>query len=134
VAGIHDNDPNTPNKILTPIGWHIPTFYEWTNLRNFLGGQSVTTTTGGKMKSTGTSLWQSPNTAATNESGFTGLPGGFRYLLGTFSEIRTRGYWWSTSVDLSQDPWLFYLSYNNSDMFQNSFNKSCGLSVRCVKD
>jgi uncharacterized protein (TIGR02145 family) len=92
VAGIHDTDPNTPNKILAPTGWHVPSDAEWTSLITFLGGSSVA---GGKMKSTNT-LWQSPNTGANNESGFTGIPGGLRYYLdGVYFDLGGAGNWWS---------------------------------------
>ena len=60
---------------ICPAGWHLPTDAEWTTLTNFLGGESVA---GGKMKEEGLDHWQTPNTGATNSSGFTGLPGGFR--------------------------------------------------------
>ena len=66
---------------LAPAGWHVPTLTEWNTLAAFLGGN---TTAGGKMKSTGTiesdtGLWYSPNTNATNSSGFTAIPGGYRH-------------------------------------------------------
>lgn len=77
-AGIYDAaslaNPALRKK-LAPTGYHVPTDAEWTILTTCLGGESVA---GGKMKSTGTSLWTAPNTAATNSSGFTGLPGGCR--------------------------------------------------------
>ena len=60
---------------LCPEGWHVPTDDEWTILTDYLGGKSVA---GGKLKETGTSHWLSPNTGATNETGFTGLPTGYR--------------------------------------------------------
>ena len=60
---------------LCPDGWHIPTDAEWSALGSFLGGNSIA---GGKMKATGTEYWSAPNTDATNESGFAGLPGGNR--------------------------------------------------------
>ena len=131
VAGIHDTDPSTPNKILAPIGWHVPTDTEWTTLTTFLGGESVA---GGKMKSTGTSLWQSPNTAATNESGFTGLPAGFRYFNGTFLGIVINGKWWSSSENDTSNAWDRNLDYNNGNAYRNGSNKNIGFSVRLVKD
>jgi uncharacterized protein (TIGR02145 family) len=133
VAGIHDNDPNTPNKILAPEGWHIPTDAEWTTLTTFLGGESVA---GGKMKATGTSLWQSPNTGATNSSGFTGLPGSCRVINGEFniSGFGVLSYWWS----------LFELNITSafgqnlfSDVGHTSgydYEKGYGFSVRCLRD
>ncbi len=130
VAGIHDTDPNTPNKILAPQGWHVPSDEEWTTLTTFLGGEEVA---GGKMKSTST-LWQSPNTAATKKSGFSGLPGGYRGNDGTLSTIGSYGYWWSSSEYDAASAWTRYLSYING--FATSFYgyKRSGFSVRCLRD
>jgi uncharacterized protein (TIGR02145 family) len=85
---------------LCPVGWHVPTDAEWTVLTDFLGGTSVA---GGKMKTTGTTgagtgLWNGSNTAATNESGFSGVPGGGRNDAGGFNNIGANGYWWSSSA------------------------------------
>lgn len=131
VAGIHDNDPNTPNKILAPIGWHVPSDTEWTTLTTFLGGESIA---GGKMKSTGTSLWQSPNTGATNSSGFTGLPAGLRNFLSTFGNIGSNGFWWSLSENDTTSALPRYLDYLSGTAFGSLGNKPNGFSVRCVKD
>jgi uncharacterized protein (TIGR02145 family) len=132
VAGIHDNDPSTPNKILAPQGWHVPSDAEWTTLTNFLGGATVA---GGKMKSTGTSLWQSPNTAATNESGFTGLPGGERYFDGTlFILIGNIGTWWSSSEYDTTYVFIRYLYYSIGNAASDTLRKANGFSVRCVRD
>ena len=131
VAGIHDTDPNTPNKILAPTGWHVPSDAEWTILTTFLGGEQVA---GGKMKSTGTSLWFSPNTAATNESGFTGLPGGCRYSNGAFYNVGDDGNWWSSSESSTAVAWYRALNYNNGNAFRSTTNKKIGFSVRCLRD
>jgi uncharacterized protein (TIGR02145 family) len=64
-----------------PAGWHLPSDAEWTELTDYLGGKSVA---GGKLKETGTTHWASPNTGATNETGFTALPGGYRYGMMVF--------------------------------------------------
>ena len=83
------NDP----RGLAPKGWHIPSKAEWTTITTFLGGENVA---GGKMKATGLSLWNSPNFGATNESGFSGLPGDTRYNnIGMFGDIGSFGIWWS---------------------------------------
>jgi uncharacterized protein (TIGR02145 family) len=134
VAGIHDTDPSTPNKVLAPAGWHVPSDTEWTTLTTFLGGVEVA---GGKMKATGTSLWQSPNTGATNSSGFTGLPGGNRGNSGTvFFPSGIYAVWWSTTVnsDIYFNIWAYQLEnrYNNS--IRDIFGKNWGLSVRCIRD
>jgi uncharacterized protein (TIGR02145 family) len=133
VAGIHDTDSSTPNKILAPLGWHIPTDAELTTLTNFLGGQNVA---GGKMKSTGTSLWQSPNTAATNESGFSGLPGGYRNDDGSFSfsSIGYYGDWWSSSEFNTAIAWDRDLVYDAGNAGRYGSNKRYGFSVRCLRD
>ncbi|OYU82893.1 MAG: hypothetical protein CFE24_13745 [Flavobacterium sp. BFFFF2] len=134
VAGIHDNDPNTPNKTLSPQGWHIPTNAEWTTLFTFLGGESVA---GGKMKYT--LLWQSPNTGATNESGFTGLPGGYRDNDGTFSSFTGYAYIWSSTISSTTAPistyaWSIHLGRNYGNTSLTQFSQAGGYSVRCTKD
>ena len=80
------NDP----RGLAPTGWHVPSDAEWTTLETTLGGDPVA---GGKMKVAGTTRWTTPNTGATNESGFAGLPGGTRNNNGTFSNVGSNGYW-----------------------------------------
>lgn len=96
-AGIYDAaslaNPALRKK-LAPTGWHVPTDAEWTTLTTCLGGITIA---GGKMKETGTAHWQSPNQDATNSSGFTGLPGGYRFSYGSFNFIGNYGFWWSSS-------------------------------------
>ncbi len=135
VAGIHDNDPNTPNKVLAPSGWHVPTDMEWTTLIDFLGGKSVA---GGKMKATGTLLWatptdHNPTSSTTNSSGFTGLPGG-RCTTSFYTSIGTVGEWWSSTENSTSNAWSHYLYYNGPYPFKNDSSKAYGFSVRCVKD
>ena len=112
-AGIYDAaslaNP-TLRKKLAPTGYHVSTDTEWTTLTTCLGGINVA---GGKMKETGTAHWNSPNTDATNSSGFTGLPGGFRNYDGTFYFIGFNGYWWSSSEDGAAYAWYRYLNYSN---------------------
>ena len=79
-----------------PVGWHVPDKTEWTELVNFLGGDSIA---GGKLKEAGTKHWKSLNVGATNESGFTGLPGGYRSHYGIFEGLGYSGYWWSSTED-----------------------------------
>lgn len=131
VAGIHDNDPNTPNKILAPLGWHIATDAEFTTLTTFLGGMAIA---GGKMKSTGTTYWQSPNAGATNESGFSAMPGGLRDAKGTFGAQTIDGYWWSASEDNSTNAWYRIVVNGNSGVGRSSTTKNLGFSVRCIRD
>ncbi len=114
-----------------PSGWHLPSDAEWTTLTTYLGGESVA---GGKMKEAGESHWTSPNTGATNESGFTALPGGYRTNYGTFSNIGISGTWWSSTEDSTSHAWYRYLGYNTSYVFRLSTYKGGGISVRCLRD
>jgi uncharacterized protein (TIGR02145 family) len=122
------NDP----RGLAPTGWHIPTDAEWTTLTTTLGGASIA---GGKMKSVGITLWTTPNNGATNESEFTGLPGGYRHSNGSSNSIRSYGYWWSSS-EATTSGFSLYLSLGNgsSTANRNSYRKVNGLSVRCLRD
>jgi uncharacterized protein (TIGR02145 family) len=132
VAGIYDTDPSTPNKTLAPSGYHIPSDAEWTTLTTYLGGESLA---GGTMKSNGTTLWTSPNTSATNSSGFTGLPGGYRFGLGTFFQIGDAGIWWSSTLAVGDFAWFRVLNYNSGDAYRNyGYSEINGLSVRCLSD
>jgi uncharacterized protein (TIGR02145 family) len=121
------NDP----RGLAPQGWHIPTDEEWTTLKSLLGGELVA---GGKMKTTGTTRWTTTNTSATNESGFTGLPGGIRNVSGTFVDVGVSGYWWSASEISSTDAWGRYLLNFSGRLLESSLNKKNGFSVRCLRD
>ena len=118
---------------LCPTGWHVPTDSEWTTLTTYLGGESVA---GGKLKETGTTHWQSPNTGATNESGFTALPGGQRNHNGTFWVVGSDGNWWSSTEISTNDAWFRYMSYLYSYVGKESwgFYKQEGFSVRCLKN
>ena len=132
VAGIHDTDSATPNKILAPNGYHVPSDTEWTTLTTYLGGESIA---GGKMKSTDTTLWLSPNADATNSSGFTGLPGGYRSYVGSFYYVGTNGLWWSSSEVNTSSAWNRSLGYNGGIANRSGyFSKEGGFSVRCLRD
>ena len=114
-----------------PTGWHVPTDLEYTLLTDYLGGEPVA---GGKMKEAGTSHWASPNTGATNSSGFTGLPGGKRIYNGDFSDIGAFGSWWSSSESNSYYAWSRRLDFLNGNALRADYTKVDGLSVRCIKD
>ena len=116
---------------LAPTGYHVPTDTEWTTLTTFLGGDSVA---GGKMKETGFCHWLSPNTDATDISGFTGLPGGYHAGSGDYFGIGFYGYWWSSSEGDTDEAWRRYLNINVGDAYRDTKNKRSGLSVRLVKD
>jgi uncharacterized protein (TIGR02145 family) len=132
VAGIHDNDPNTPNKILAPQGWHVPNSSEWSTLINYLGGLSVA---GGKMKETGTTHWFSPNTGATNVSGFTALPNGIReFNNGDFYLIGDYGHCWSRDENNSDSSFAIWNKYDVQNSNLGTTEKVNGIAVRCVRD
>lgn len=115
-----------------PTNWHVPTDAEWTVLTDYLGGVSVA---GGKMKSTGTQYWQAPNTGATNERGFSGLPGGLRFdYNGAFSSLGYNGLWWSASESGAEAAWHRGLNYNNAGISLGNYLKRSGFSVRCLRD
>jgi uncharacterized protein (TIGR02145 family) len=116
---------------LAPTGWHIPTDDEWDTLEAYLGGQSIA---GGKMKETGTVHWNSPNTGATNECGFTALPGGRRIYDGTFFYIGRIGVWWSSTEISSNGVSVRTLYFNYGNVNHDVLNKNDGYSIRCVKD
>ena len=117
---------------LCPSGWHVPSDAEWTTLVNYLGGEAVA---GGKLKETGTTHWQSPNTGATNSSGFTALPGGYRDGSGgSFGNFGNFGYWWSSTEKDGSSAWDRRLSSNGADVSRSNRNKRHGLSVRCLRD
>jgi uncharacterized protein (TIGR02145 family) len=115
--------------LLAPKGWHVPTDDEWTELTDYLGGQEVA---GGKLKET--VLWVSPNTDATNETGFTALAGGGRVRIGyKFRSIGLNGYWWTASLDITIT-WYRTMRWDDSWVSRNGDTKGPGFSVRCVKD
>jgi uncharacterized protein (TIGR02145 family) len=122
---------------ICPSGWHIPTDAEWTTGTTFLGGTSVA---GGKMKTTGTiqagtGLWTSPNTGATNASGFASLPAGRRSSDGSgFFNVGNYGYWWSSTLANPSNPWIRYLGYSFSSIGRSLDVISYGFSVRCLRD
>lgn len=118
-----------------PTGWHVPSDAEWTVLTDYLAGLNAA---GGKMKSlTG---WWSPNVAATNESGFSGLANGARYdaALGSgFLNYGSHGLWWSTTEDLSNGnvgAWFRQLRRDVGSVDRNNYYRECGFSIRCLRD
>ena len=115
---------------LCPVGWHMPSDSEWTTLENFLGGSLVA---GGAMKAVST-LWLSPNTGATNSSGFSGLPGGARFSNGAYYNVGNSGVWWSSTQYSTADAWSRLLFCSNGVVYRNYYDESYGFSVRCVRD
>lgn len=117
------NDP----RGLAPKGWHVPTALEWTELVTYLGNQSIA---GKKMKSK--DGWPN-NCNGTNESGFTGYPGGYRDNKGIFIGSGKRAQWWSSTKG-------FEAAHSIDIDFFNAITRNIGtdwgngLSVRCLKN
>ena len=115
-----------------PAGWRVPTDAEWTNLIEYLGGESVA---GGKMKAL--TSWDSPNLDATNESGFTGLSGGIRSdNEGAFFGEGELAYWWSRTANVndSESSWGRIVYHYMGYVDRNYYDRQHGISIRCVKD
>jgi uncharacterized protein (TIGR02145 family) len=118
---------------LCPSGWHVPSETEWNTIASFLGSNVA----GDKLKEAGTVHWASPNTGATNETGFTALPGGMRVggePVLFHGNPGSSGYWWGTTH------WVFALQSNSdgssvvmAETLMDWYG-AIGLSVRCVKD
>ncbi|UCH15061.1 MAG: fibrobacter succinogenes major paralogous domain-containing protein, partial [Bacteroidales bacterium] len=116
---------------LCPSGWHVPTDNEWTTLVDYLGGKDVAA---GKIKEAGYTHWQSPNIGATNESGFTALPGGHRRdYNGIFTDITRYAPWWSISEENTTHAWARSTFYNQASLNRYTHPKEYGYSVRCVR-
>ncbi len=113
---------------ICPEGFHLPTIEEFTQLTDYLGGTSVA---GGKMKVTGLAHWNSPNTGATNSSGFSGLGGGLSNN-GSFNYLKEYGYFWSSTQYSASTVQRTALLYNTETFIQVLSAKSYGMSVRCV--
>jgi uncharacterized protein (TIGR02145 family) len=121
----------TNPKNVCPADWHIPSDEEWTSLTTYTGGESLS---GDKLKETGTIHWIGPNAGASNETGFTALPGGYRTQFGTFDNIGTHGYWWSSTETDVPDTWANNMSYDANSTSRSLFDKRFGFSVRCIRD
>ncbi|MCX6258151.1 MAG: fibrobacter succinogenes major paralogous domain-containing protein [Bacteroidia bacterium] len=116
---------------LAPAGFHVASDAEWTTLINYLGGTGVA---GGKLKVTGTDHWSNPNTGATNESGFSAYPAGWRWASGTFARVNLTGDWWTSSQYNTSNSLDYFIHNDDASIFNENSNKTCGYSVRCVKD
>lgn len=121
---------------LCPAGWHVPTDEEWSELTDLFGGEAVA---GGKLKATGTveggnGLWNSPNLNATNESGFTALPGGDRITNGFIDQAGEWGFWWTSTEYSATQAWVRDIGSDFAEISRYRSVKTFGLSVRCIKD
>ncbi len=127
---------------IAPEGWRVPTDDDWKQLEMCLGLSQEEaddtgwrgTDEGGQLKETGTTYWQSPNNGATNESGFSALPAGYRTSYGYFSSMGYLANFWSSVESDSERGWYRYLFNEYSGISRYDYPKSGGYSVRCVRD
>ncbi|MCK4990401.1 MAG: PKD domain-containing protein, partial [Bacteroidales bacterium] len=135
-----DNNPSGVQGVC-PAGWHVPSKAEWSEMIGHLGGENVA---GGKLKEADVLHWNSPNTGATNETGFTALPGGGVYAYSEdgwfespeFAFLGVNGVFWSASEFDEKIAWYYHLnSYDEAIDLSNIPNsKGDAFSVRCVQD
>ena len=145
--GIHDNDPNTPNKEFAPEGWHVPSDAEWTTLENHLIANGYnydgTTTenyiakamasTTGWISDTGTGA-PGNDQSLNNDSGFNAFPEGYRSYDGSFDNEGNNAIFWSSTENDTNYAWDRNLNTNDSDLYRNDNSKRLGFSVRFVRD
>lgn len=136
----------TDNRNICPLGWHVPSDNEWKTLERYLGINQTEidkydsshswrgTKEGDKLKEIGTTHWKSPNKGATDETGFTAVPGGQRTLSGNFLNIGAGSYWWSATQYDSTKACLRYLFYSTSNIHNANSSKKNGYSIRCIRD
>jgi uncharacterized protein (TIGR02145 family) len=131
------------SRNIAPIGWRVATDEDWKILTTYLGGESyndnIPTTIeeiGIILKESGTTHWNYPNNGATNDKGFTALPGGYHPDLVNypFLGIGNVGYWWTSTdaSDYTHGAWARSLSYDSKNVGRIRSSKNCGYSVRCL--
>lgn len=114
-----------------PTGWHLPSDLDWNILISELGGYFLA---GSRMKEVGISHWKAPNNAASNESGFTALPHGYRSLNGILNFEKKIGLWWSSDAESDPNAWSYRMDFNKNEVTRTPSLKLVGISVRCIKD
>ncbi len=126
------------SRNVCPSGWHLPSEADWDSLIYFLDPNAdiinSINSAGGKMKSIGTQYWISPNFEATNESGYSGLPGGCRTSNGEFTDFGFNGGWWSSDTYISNFAWYRILYYGYGFIGGMNRPKAFGFNIRCVKE
>ena len=121
------------SRLIAPEGWHVPTDDEWDVLIKWIGGED---NAGSKLKEAGYDHWIFPNSGASNETGFTALPGGWRINMGNYFNLNTRGYWWASTNEYLPATFAHSVCLYNDSLKSDGLAviKQFGLSVRCVKD
>jgi uncharacterized protein (TIGR02145 family) len=129
-----------------PEGWHLPSDYEWTVISDFVSSKSefwcgndstkIAKALAAKANwnSSSTTCAVGNNISTNNATGFSGLPGGFRYVYGSFRDLEGFGKWWTSTEYSVSEAWRRYLTYGNAYFYRLSLTKSCGFSVRCLRD
>jgi len=118
------------SRTIAPTGWRVANDKDWTTLAIYLGGEIVA---GGKLKEAGTTHWTTPNQDATNETGFSALPGGYHHLGGTYDMDGISGYWWtSTPSDLGNGNWYRAMDWRSGKLTRMADLSRTGFSVRCI--
>ena len=114
-----------------PEGWQIPNNQDWINLAEYLGGEDIA---GNALKEIGSTYWHPPNEGATNETGFSAIPAGYRKLNGEFGAIGYRARWWSSTESPPINAWRFGVAYDRRSATLNDlYSKAGGYSVRCLR-
>jgi uncharacterized protein (TIGR02145 family) len=140
----HNNDPGfsttygrlynwyavSDSRNISPTGWHVASDAEWTTLVTYLGGITLA---GGKLKEQGIGHWPNPNIGASNSSGFTALPGGYRDDFGLFNTI-AGGFWWSSTPYGVGGAWSVNMSFGTTSVVRTDAGRGYGYAVRCIKD
>jgi uncharacterized protein (TIGR02145 family) len=130
------------SRNIAPAGWHVPSDAEWKQMEMYLGMSQAQADSisfrgnneGGKLKETGTAHWRNTNVGATNESGFTALPGGYRSSGGDFHMLHDYALFWMTTKYSTYFAWSRGLYYSNSTINRGNSNNQYGFSIRCIKD
>jgi len=130
------------SRNIAPEGWHVPSDEEWRELEMYLGmSRSQADSTGwrgtdeaSKIKEVGIKYWRTPNTGATNISGFSVLPSGYRSGYGPFDSINFGTFFWTSSEGSRDYSWGRMLCYNHSDIGRYHLKKQYGFPLRLVKD
>jgi uncharacterized protein (TIGR02145 family) len=115
-----------------PDGWHLPTEEDWLVLSRHLGGEKVA---GGSMKNM-SPYWVSLHEEASNESGFSALPGGYleKPKDASYPFMGEMGFFWSTRERSRTEAWFYYVKYDNTLLKAGNGKKEFGMSVRCLQD
>ena len=154
---MYDNDPSNTRvygllynwfaaddpRGLAPAGWHVPSDEEWKTLEMELGMSRMVadaegawrgTDQGGQLKEQGTAHWEAPNSQATNSSGFTALPHGYRSGNGGFYTLNQNAPYHTSTEKTEESHWFHLVRYEESGIFRDGTTKKSGYAVRCVRD